>query len=78
MRIHADLSRPVTLDAGAIYWTPSPTPGVDRKMLYREGDEVARATSLVRYAPGPIRDAGLALAAAEAANAAAPTDATAT
>ena len=52
MRIHADLSRPVTLDAGALDWTPSPAPGVDRKMLYREGDEVARATSLVRYAPG--------------------------
>lgn len=27
-------------------------PGVDRMMLDRVGDEVARATSLVRYAPG--------------------------
>lgn len=31
---------------------PSPLPGVDRRMLERDGGEVARATSLVRYAPG--------------------------
>ena len=33
-------------------WIASPMPGVDRKMLDRIGDEVARATSIVRYAPG--------------------------
>lgn len=33
-------------------WVPSPMPGVDRRMLDRIGDEVARATSIVRYAPG--------------------------
>jgi hypothetical protein len=32
-------------------WTSSPIPGVDRRMLDRIGDEVARATSIVRYAP---------------------------
>ncbi|MEO1204384.1 MAG: cupin domain-containing protein, partial [Pseudomonadota bacterium] len=32
-------------------WRPSPMPGVDRMMLDRIGDEVARATSIVRYAP---------------------------
>lgn len=32
-------------------WVDSPLPGVQRKMLDRDGDEVARATSLVRYAP---------------------------
>lgn len=52
MRIHDDLSRPVSVQAGALDWSPSPAKGVDRKMLYREGDEVARATSIVRYAPG--------------------------
>ena len=52
MRIHADLTQPVAVDAAALDWTPSPAKGVDRKMLYREGDEVARATSLVRSAPG--------------------------
>ncbi len=32
-------------------WVPSPMAGVDRKMLDRVGAEVARATSIVRYAP---------------------------
>lgn len=33
-------------------WLPSPLPGVHRYPLDRVGGEVARATSLVRYAPG--------------------------
>ena len=33
-------------------WLPSPLPGVTRHMLDRIGGEVARATSVVRYAPG--------------------------
>jgi len=33
-------------------WVDSPMPGVTRRMLDRVGGEVARATSLVRYAPG--------------------------
>ncbi len=33
-------------------WVASPLPGVERRMLDREGGEVARATSIVRYAPG--------------------------
>ncbi len=33
-------------------WSPSPAQGVDRKRLDRIGGEVARATSVVRYAPG--------------------------
>jgi len=32
-------------------WQKSPMPGVERRMLDRLGDEVARATSIVRYAP---------------------------
>ena len=32
-------------------WVESPMPGVERMMLDRVGNEVARATSLVRYAP---------------------------
>lgn len=51
MRINEDLTRPVTVHAAGLDWVPSPAKGVDRKMLYREGDEVARATSIVRYAP---------------------------
>jgi anti-sigma factor ChrR (cupin superfamily) len=33
-------------------WTPSPSPGVDRHALDRVGGEIARATSVVRYAAG--------------------------
>lgn len=33
-------------------WQSSPMKGVERKMLDRIGDEVARATTIVRYAPG--------------------------
>ncbi len=33
-------------------WLDSPMAGVQRRMLDRIGDEVARATTIVRYAPG--------------------------
>jgi len=52
MEINADFSRRVVIDTTEMSWTPSPMKGVDRRMLDRIGDEVARATSIVRYAPG--------------------------
>lgn len=52
MLINEDMTKVVLLDAGSMDWIASPSAGVDRRMLYREGDEVARATSIVRYAPG--------------------------
>lgn len=52
MRIHADFSQPATIVAGDQEWIHSPENGVDRIMLDRIGAEVARATSIVRYAPG--------------------------
>ncbi|MGB5136600.1 MAG: cupin domain-containing protein [Prochlorococcaceae cyanobacterium] len=52
MELHADLSRPVVLDTATLPWTPSPMAGVERRLLERRGGEVARATSIVRYAPG--------------------------
>src|SRR3712207_8291229 len=52
MRINDDLSRPVIVHAAKLDWVPSPAAGVDRRMLFRIGGEVARATSIVRYAPG--------------------------
>lgn len=51
MRIHADFTQPVIVQAADLDWVASPAAGVDRRMLYREGGEVARATSIVRYAP---------------------------
>ncbi|WFL77609.1 cupin domain-containing protein [Altererythrobacter arenosus] len=52
MRVNADFDAPVAERTAAMDWIASPMPGVERKMLDRIGDEVARATSIVRYAPG--------------------------
>ncbi|NIJ41493.1 quercetin dioxygenase-like cupin family protein [Parvibaculum indicum] len=51
MKLNADFDRRAAMHAAAQDWIPSPMPGVDRKMLDRIGEEVARATSIVRYAP---------------------------
>lgn len=51
MRINADFSKRAVVHAGAEPWVASPMKGVDRRMLDRIGGEVARATSIVRYAP---------------------------
>jgi anti-sigma factor ChrR (cupin superfamily) len=50
--VNDDLSRPVVVHAAKQAWLPSPAQGVERRMLFRIGDEKARATSIVRYAPG--------------------------
>ncbi|SHL55659.1 cupin domain-containing protein [Roseibium suaedae] len=52
MQIHADLSKKAVVASAELPWIPSPMQGVERRMLERDGAEVARATSLVRYAPG--------------------------
>lgn len=51
MRLRADFSERAVVRPGDAAWVASPMPGVERMMLDRVGDEVARATSLVRYAP---------------------------
>lgn len=50
--LRADFSRREVVAIEALAWTASPSPGVERRMLDRVGDEVARATSIVRYAAG--------------------------
>lgn len=52
MEINANFDERVVVHAGKLDWTASPMPGVDRRMLDRLGGEVARATTIVRYAPG--------------------------
>lgn len=52
MKLNADLNEPAVARFADGEWVPSPLPGVERRMLDRDGDEVARATSFVRYAPG--------------------------
>ena len=52
MKINADISQRAAVDSAGLPWVPSPLPGVERRMLERDGEEVARVTSIVRYAPG--------------------------
>ncbi len=52
MLIHADMTKRAVSFADEAEWVLSPMAGVERRMLERDGDEVARATSVVRYRPG--------------------------
>lgn len=52
MRINADFAEKAVVIPNDSDWVCSPESGVERLMLDRIGDERARATSLVRYAPG--------------------------
>lgn len=51
MELNADFSQRVVVHSDQLEWNASPMPGVDRRMLDRIGGEVARATTIVRYAP---------------------------
>jgi len=51
MNHNDDFTQRVLIHTDTIDWVASPMKGVDRRMLDRIGDEVARATSIVRYAP---------------------------
>lgn len=52
MELNADFAQRVVIHTDQVPWVASPMPGVDRRMLDRIGAEVARATTIVRYAPG--------------------------
>lgn len=52
MLLNDNLSIRTLVHASDLDWVPSPMPGVERRMLFRIGDEQARATSIVRYAAG--------------------------
>jgi hypothetical protein len=54
MELNADFSQRMVVHAARLPWVASPMVGVERRMLDRLGDEVARATSIVRYAPGSL------------------------
>jgi anti-sigma factor ChrR (cupin superfamily) len=51
MELNADFTKRAVVHGAAMLWQASPISGVERKMLDRIGDEVARATTIVRYAP---------------------------
>lgn len=52
MLLNADFTKPAFVLPTEKDWVASPASGVSRLMLDRIGDEVARATSFVRYAAG--------------------------
>ena len=49
--VNPDFTQRVVIATPDLPWIASPQAGVERRMLDRIGGEVARATSLVRYAP---------------------------
>ena len=51
MKLNADFEKVAVTRPEDYKWVASPMPGVERMMLDRIGDEVARATTIVRFAP---------------------------
>lgn len=51
MLVNDDFRMRVVVRPNQYQWVASPMPGVERMMLDRIGDEIARATTIVRYAP---------------------------
>lgn len=54
MRINAEFNQRVVISPDEYQWVSSPIAGVERMMFDRIGDEIARATSLVRYHPNSV------------------------
>lgn len=52
MQVNSDFNQRVVILPEHYHFIDSPLAGVSRMMLDRAGQEVARATSIVRYAPG--------------------------
>lgn len=57
MKLNADFSQRVVIRPEDHVWTNSPAAGVARMMLDRIGEEVARATTIVRFSPDSAFDA---------------------
>lgn len=51
IELNSDFEQRVVVRPEDYQWVDSPMPGVERMMLDRIGDEVARATTIVRYKP---------------------------
>lgn len=57
MHINADFTKRAVVRPEDYNWVSSPATGVERMMLDRVGNEVARATTIVKFAPGSEFDA---------------------
>lgn len=53
MLLNEDVSVRTVVHAGKADWVPSPIKGVERRMLFRIGDEKARAT-VSQHDPAPV------------------------
>lgn len=51
MKLRLDVSETHAVPLSTVDWVPSPAPGVERRMLVRDGEEQAVCTTVVRYAP---------------------------
>ncbi|QJC56190.1 hypothetical protein HC248_01492 [Polaromonas vacuolata] len=51
-QLNADVSLRVVVQSEQLPWLDSPSPMVKRRVLARDGGEVAKATSVVKYLPG--------------------------
>jgi anti-sigma factor ChrR (cupin superfamily) len=51
-QLNENYGQRVVINHHDLAWVASPQAGVERRMLDRIGDEVAKATSIVRYLPG--------------------------
>ncbi len=47
IELNADFTKRVVVHGAVMPWQASPIPGVERRMLDRVGEEVARATTIV-------------------------------
>ncbi len=52
MQINTDHALRVVINTHEVAWTAAPVPGVHRRFLERDGEELARATAIVRYEKG--------------------------
>lgn len=53
MNINSDLALRAVINSASLNWVESPLPGITRRMLERDGGEIARrATTIVRYEAG--------------------------
>eukprot|EP00038_Savillea_parva_P016478 m.16939 g.16939 ORF g.16939 m.16939 type:complete len:278 (+) comp3440_c1_seq1:121-954(+) len=51
IELHADKTQRAVVHTDTVEWTPSPSAGVFRRMIERQGGEVARASTIVRFDP---------------------------
>lgn len=51
MKVRADFSKREVVYPDDYNWVDAPSAGVQRMMLDRDGDEIARATTIVKFAP---------------------------